>query len=182
MSWFSRQGCCQGDCTACTRAPREWVADFGAGGWNNYFCSECTTYSGEITLSNSGLLGFPSPTCNYSSLACQIGNVCCAWRGPLNPSSVCTYCAYNDGTPTLVLHRPSSAGTSWFYMLWVWLSQDLGATGSKVVYSSASSTATRCLDDADPDTGKITLSKDSEVHTGLACTGTLPATVDIWPA
>lgn len=177
MSWWF-PGCCP-NCIKCRSAPTEWVADFGAGGWTNVQCSECVTYSGEITLDSSGITGVPSPFCVYGAMGCQVDNVCCVWRGPLNPSSNCSYCTYSDGGPVLVLR---SLGATWEYMLWVWITQNGDTTRSKVVYSSTPSSSQNCLVDADPGTGKITLSKDSEVHTGLECAGALPSTVDIWVA
>ena len=195
MSWFSR-GCCPKNCTKCGGAPEEWVADFGAGGWTNRSCrfaASCTFYSGELTLSKVDISGQGGSTCNYDFRNAVVADVCCLWNGPWNEYGQCPgpgpfyepcpWYHLSDGyslvAPTLVL---ASLGATWKYVLWIWLSCDGDTSRSKVVYSSSPSSSTNCMADADED-GKITLGKDSEAHVGGApCTGTLPATVDIWAA
>jgi hypothetical protein len=187
-------GCpCCGDCTKCSGAPEEWVADFGIGGWTNSQFPACTNYSGEITLTTQDISGQGGPLCLYGGLACQVSNVCCLWNGPIDgncvpvPPEDCQggsglFCAITGRSPTLALS--STGPSSWKFTLWVWLVCDFGEAGfSKAVYSSTPSSSDNCLVDADED-GKITLSKDSDAHSGPCqpCIGSLPATVDIWPA
>jgi hypothetical protein len=186
-------GCECFDCTKCSGAPTEWVADLGVGGWTQNACyvSPCEAFAGEINLNRIDISGDGGSTCSHNNFSLCLGldDVCCLWQGAVHgrctsdPFTLpCVYCPNLSGgksQPALALH---SLGATWKYTLWVYLTCNYIGY-SRVIYSSSESSSIDCMDLIGED-GKITLTKDSEAHvpTAKPCVGTMPTTVDIWAA
>ncbi|MHC4715902.1 MAG: hypothetical protein ACYS5V_02955 [Planctomycetota bacterium] len=154
------EACCVANCLHCTflaGRPETWVADLGAGGWVDGSCGSCDTIAGQYTLTRydyTGALG-------------------CYWR---YLSTICS----QEFSVVLSL-RPWLGGGSppWWFQLDI----DLGGgfNHSYATYKSATTSNTDCWDLGGADsTDKITLTKDTENHSGGLCSSTLPATVDVW--
>lgn len=162
-----------GDCVV----PESFTVDFGSGGWIDDLCDYCDQLAGEFTLehdaqANCGALGILSRT------------YCYYW---FPETVVCTIPPFYSGTLTLWMDFIHVDPASWKIRLNIALGFAL--SGSYAVYESADTDSTDCLALADPGTGKITLTKQSEEHNTTpwpeephgTCTGALPETIYIWP-
>jgi hypothetical protein len=190
--WGGWPNCCL-ECEVCTGQPSEWVADFGAGGWTNNAGTNCTEFAGEITLGPG--VATPSP-CESDYCWDALADACCIWTGPIEQDGTCSGdCGDERGCetygPNLIIWKTGSSPTTWRYNLEIWIGCGTEGAGSRVGYRSTESSDGDCLWEADAETGKITLDRFTNYHTpGLGrdppgcapCTGTMPATIDIWPA
>lgn len=179
---------CEKDCLnasfqGCINGCTNWVADLGAGGWSDANCSGCNEIAGEYTLPTS----FPT-----------LPNFVCAWRYIVDDYCPCVKCPLVDPNYRfqVTLSVQVVDASYWRYICAVDISPmltDITSKGqSQTVYvSSLVGHGQDCLFLVD-ESGRITLTKDSETHTTAfscggtchlaPCSGSLPSTITIIPA
>lgn len=162
--------CCPGDieldCDQCNfgRPIPTVEVDLGVGGWIDGNCNHCDLTAGQFTATQS------------------LGR--CLWVYT-NPTLGDCGGGTNNGGLTVIAQLVTDTP---FVPPWRWqVEVNLGPTGfiqSRAVYlSSSGSTSFDCFAlGGDGVTDKSTLTKSTEFHSGSpdACSGTLPATIDLW--
>lgn len=181
---------CVADCDAITNLDVtcdlfSWTVDLGAGGWTNAGSTACTGRAGEFTLFTSAV---PGPSClGYAQISMTGGGPCTG--SPPHPDSY-----YGWGIELSLINNPDGAG--WLYKVRTYVYGSGGGrcdpdSQSMAIYFSAVSCSEDCLDLADPVTGKIALTKDTETHEGddetedeccwTPCGGSTSETIYAWP-
>lgn len=151
--FVNRRCCCTvGGGDVCADCPESFAVDLGVGGWVDAPCFICDDFNGVVVADSFSL---------------------CIWLYTLTP-----FC---EGAVAVQLFDPDTTA-SFFRVQMEVVASLIPVRRSDVQWSSSTWDAVAnptCLHLADGG-GKITLTKDSESHTGGAtCTGTMPATITI---
>lgn len=183
---MGRKCCCRRLPCCCGNSPREWVVDFGAGGWTDGRCDQCDEVLGEFTLEHNTSITGHELTCLFTYIIddwcddaiigdCEIGDhdgqvsLIIALRIPL----------MNEFVPTCTI------------TLRIEIAQDLGEDGfcTALCYANYSGTFVKADFDGcfDEDFVPFTLTRENDACTannnlGLLCGGRLPASITIAPA
>jgi len=147
------------DCTI----PAAFIIDLAAGGWIDGNC-DCDPIAGEFTAPWVGDID----DCRL------IPNSFCHWVYLEE-----NYCDTAFLQLSLVIQEWGLGLVNWQYHLAVDLWKNFSSY-SRADYYNTKTDNTDCLNAADGD-GKITLSRTVNIHLGFLCSGTLPATIKIWP-
>ena len=170
----------------CGNSPREWIADFGAGGWTDNRCDGCDEIQGEFTLEHNTTVSGSHLTCLFAYLVddycldtlaedCDDG-----FDNPLfDLAIILRIPLMNEFVPTCTITLRVDIGND----------RDEDAFCKAHCAATYEATFTKADFDGcfDEDFVPFTLTRTSNVCTasnglGLLCGSTLPATITIRPA
>jgi len=145
--------------------PDEMILDLGAGGLMDDRCVECDTISGQYTLPKStGCGGPPDVTCDWGD---SFGDLC----------STDWYCGAK--TLSMCARIEDDLGGGWQWTARVEVGSGISCSHISI-FQSTGSTSDDCFAlGGSGSSDKISLTRTSTINYDL-CTGTLPATVDLW--
>jgi len=168
-----------------TPRPEQWIADLGAGGWIDAICSYCDQIAGQYTLDHevangqeSSLFWLGSPVFLYDIL--------CLWR--YNAEGVCVIGGEGPDIimdVDILLWHKYGGGTTWYWRAEVMFHESMyvwtPSNAAWAIYDSEETDEENCYYLGGEDSAnKLTLTRTSNNHVGGVCTGSLPATIDLW--
>ena len=170
--------------------PEQWICDLGAGGWADDLCSHCDQVAGQYTLDHVAAAGQITARYWIGMQHWLYGHVCLWVYQALD---VCTFedlvGAEQIDFDILLYHHSVGLGATWKWFaevkLYVTPFYFPPPYASWALYASEETDEANCLHFGGEDsTDKLTLTRYANQHVGVwvpdMCSGTLPATIDLW--